>query len=106
MRRFRLLFVAVTVLPLFGCSYSVGDACSEDRCGSDMTCRRDFPGGFCTQACTQDGQVAECPEGSLCAQQVSQLMCSAICETQEDCRDGYECNGVANSNVKVCRVKI
>lgn len=107
MRRVLWLIASLAVLPLFACgSTSVGDKCSSDGCGSDLMCRQDFPGGFCTLSCSQEGQATGCPDDSLCTTQFGALVCSPICQNQDDCREGYECNGVTGSNVKACRVKL
>ncbi|WP_224360958.1 hypothetical protein [Hyalangium versicolor] len=102
----KILLTVLMALPLFACGSTIGDTCSSNGCGSDLTCRADFPGGFCTQSCTQEGQEGGCPEDSVCTRQFDTLLCAPICENSGDCRDSYECNGTTGSNVKACRVKL
>jgi hypothetical protein len=108
MRRF-LLLSALCALPLFACSsHPSGAECGPDfSCDSDeATCRKDYPGTFCGQRCNQEGQKDVCPEDTLCGPQFgNELLCSPICESQDDCREGYQCNGLSGSGVKTCQVK-
>jgi hypothetical protein len=106
MRHTLLLLASIAALPLLACGSSVGDTCASDGCGSDLMCRGDFPGGFCTTACTQAGEGGGCPDEGLCAEQLGQLMCSPRCESTSDCREGYACNGVSGTNLKACQVKL
>lgn len=114
MRHGLLLFAVLAVFPLLACGSDpkVGDKCEGDAeasCGSDtgLTCQKDFPGTFCTQSCTVEGDTAGCPEDSICARQFSdRLLCSPICSNQDDCRESYSCNGVSNTNVKACLVQV
>jgi hypothetical protein len=106
MRKTLLLLASLAVLPLLGCGTSIGDTCDSSGCGSDLSCRADLPGGFCTKSCTQAGDTASCTEDSVCVQQFSALMCAPRCEEQSDCREGYQCNGLTGSSIKACQVKL
>ncbi|NOK37648.1 hypothetical protein HMI49_31060 [Corallococcus exercitus] len=107
MRLSRMLLPLLAVLPLLACESSggVGATCGEDGCDSGFTCRRDFPGTFCAQACTAEGEGGGCPGDTLCTRQFDTLMCSRVCDSQADCREGYACNGVSNTGLKACQVK-
>lgn len=108
MRLTRVLLPLLAVFPLLACGGSgdVGDTCGEDACDSGLTCRKDFPGGFCQQDCTAEGEGGGCPSGTLCTRQLDTLMCSPVCDTGADCRESYACNGVSNTNLKACQVKL
>ena len=107
MRRVLWLMASFVVLPLFACgSSSVGDKCSSGSCGSDLVCRADFPGGFCSVPCTQEGQTTGCPEDSICTLQLGALLCAPTCQDQGDCRETYSCNGLTGSGAKACQVKV
>jgi hypothetical protein len=108
MRRSVLMLVVLTVLPLLACNTRyLGEECahSDDFCDSDLSCREDFPGGFCTRPCSPKGDAAGCPQDSLCIQQFNQLMCAPVCTSDTQCREGYECRGETGSSVRSCRVK-
>lgn len=104
MRRSLLLIASLAVLPLLGCGTSIGDTCSSE-CGSDLFCRADFPGGFCTKGCTAEGDTASCDGDSVCVAQFRSLVCMVRCEEQSDCREGYQCNGITGSNIKACQIQ-
>ncbi|RYZ39551.1 MAG: hypothetical protein EOO71_19680 [Myxococcaceae bacterium] len=100
--------MALAVLPLMACDGkdAAGESCSKDTCDVGLTCRLDYPGGFCVQECTQEGAQAGCPADMLCARQSESLMCSPVCDSQDDCRDNYACNGVSGTDQKACRVQL
>lgn len=69
----------------------VGDACEANGdCGRDLTCRVDWPGGYCTRrlgpssgACGVDAiPVRTGDDGGYCHK---------TCTTNTDCRGGYQC---------------
>jgi hypothetical protein len=78
----------------------VGNACTAavpEDCGKpslSLTCNEfpAYPGGYCSATCASDSQ---CIPGSTCATaekaQLSSAICAKRCETQADCRSGYEC---------------
>ncbi|AFE06635.1 hypothetical protein COCOR_05886 [Corallococcus coralloides DSM 2259] len=109
MRLTRALFPLLAILPLLACGDSdggVGESCGEDGCDSGLSCRRDFPGTFCAQDCTAEGEGGGCPSGTLCTRQLDTLMCSPVCDSESDCRESYACNGVSSTNLKACQVKL
>lgn len=73
----------------------VGGPCttSED-CSSGSRCLTsgDFPGGTCTQNCSEH---LDCPEGARCISKESGI-CLLECELPADCRGGYTCKGKSN----------
>ncbi|RKH61321.1 hypothetical protein D7W81_24130 [Corallococcus aberystwythensis] len=104
----RRLFPLLAVLPLLACGSSgaVGDTCDEGVCDEGLSCRKDLPGGFCAQECTAEGEGGGCPADTLCTRQVNMLLCSPVCDSQSDCRESYACNGVSNTRLKACQVKL
>ncbi|WP_147470103.1 hypothetical protein [Corallococcus sp. AB049A] len=109
MRLTRMLLPLLMALPLLACGDStggVGESCGDEGCGSGLSCRRDFPGTFCAQDCTEEGAGGGCPEDTLCTRQLDSLMCSPVCDSSSDCRESYACNGVSNTNLKACQVKL
>lgn len=107
MNRLAAALFFVSALTLTACGESaVGRACTTvDDCDNGQTCFTDVPGGYCSSTCQQEGTDEECPGGSVCASHSSRLLCSKLCETKEDCRADYECNGVSGSSLKACRPK-
>ena len=108
MRSAWMLLVSLMIVPLLSCSddrESVGDACSEGTCSSGLECRLDLPGGFCAQSCDVEGAQGGCPFETLCARQFEALLCSPVCDSQSDCREGYACDGVSGTSQKTCQVK-
>ncbi|MGQ0507281.1 MAG: hypothetical protein ACT4TC_18400 [Myxococcaceae bacterium] len=103
----RPLIVLCCALLLNGCGVtSAGKACSQDSdCDRLQTCNTTYPDGFCAKTCSTSGSSTECPGETICTQHATLYLCAPRCEQQTDCRDGYECNGVAGANVKTCRPK-
>lgn len=75
----------------------IGDACSTAAdCGEGGQCIADpdfFPGGYCTQACSED---LACPEGASClnlggGQQFCALDCDPEADGRACTREGYGC---------------
>lgn len=58
-----------------------------------------FPGGYCT---TRDCETAEDCNGGVCVTRARSTTCLAACESNDDCRDGYECVDTADGTDKVC----
>lgn len=105
MTSIRTLGVLALGLWLSACgSSSVGDACQvNDDCDNGQTCYADRPEGYCSKGCLNEGTDRACPGGSVCAMNAGLLLCSATCETDENCRAGYVCATVANTTQKACR---
>ncbi|MFH2005320.1 MAG: hypothetical protein ABI333_01920, partial [bacterium] len=85
-----VLGVALITLFLTGCeegaqvSPDLGRACEDaTECQGDLVCLTDFPNGYCSEACTEN---ADCERG-VCRSET----CLALCEGDNDCRDGYSC---------------
>jgi hypothetical protein len=83
------------------------DCASAGDCEDSQMCITEVPSGYCTASCTTPGMRAECPEGAICDQvsldSGNQNLCVLECEAQDDCREGYQCNGVTGSDVKACK---
>lgn len=106
MRRPLLLLASLIIFPLLGCGSSIGDTCSVNGdCGDERVCRADFPGGYCTQGCTSEGDTASCPSDSICTAQFRSLVCMTRCKEHSDCREGYQCNGVTGTSIKSCQIQ-
>ena len=83
---------------------ALGEECADatDCAGANPICanNEDFPGGFCTNACTDDFQ---CPQGSHCTglPNYGSRICAPNCQADNDCRPGgayrcYNADGVGN----------
>lgn len=110
MRQSLLMIAVLAVLALVACNTQyLGETCdrSNEVCDSTLFCRDDFPGGFCTQACSPKGAGAGCPTDSLCITEDGKQICSPVCLRDTDCRsqEGYECRGESGLSVRACRVK-
>lgn len=82
----------------------VGTACTSDTgCGDDLYCNTDVSNGYCTKTCPTPGDAAECPDGSICDTVGQSIICVQLCTSDNECRTGFACNGVSNSNVKACK---
>ena len=69
---------------------SVGAICAADsECDKGQSCfmSSEFPGGFCTKGCTREGEIMECPLGSICTRSTKN---SLFCSTRHD--DGPRLN--------------
>ncbi len=56
-------------------------------------------GGVCEMPGTSD----ECVSGALCTNESGGNTCQQICENQEECEEGFSCNGVTGSSEKTCQ---
>lgn len=105
MRRTLLTFAIFTLSACGGTS--VGNECTETaNCDSGQTCYTQLPGGYCSKGCSVEGSTTECPGGTVCSNHSNILLCAPTCQTKEDCRADYECNGLSGSEEKSCRPKI
>ncbi|NMO17885.1 hypothetical protein HPC49_30965 [Pyxidicoccus fallax] len=110
MHRFLCLSAALFVLPLFACGRNdgaVAESCKDDVvCEAGLACYQNYPGTFCAQSCSEEGDTANCPQGTVCTAQLGEeRLCSLTCEDTDDCREGYVCVAVADGQAKACRVK-
>jgi hypothetical protein len=84
------------------CSTEVGDECTSDaECGEGRICDRASRAGYCTVSpCGPNS----CPANSVCARFANDLTyCMALCESNEDCREGYTCTEDTAAPVPYCR---
>lgn len=101
-------------------------ACGNDLDGETLigaTCKRasdcDVTGvcitsgddGLCSLKCQNPGIQQECPLGAYCddrkvatndAAEQQMTLCFPACQSNDDCRSGYECNGVSSGPGKIC----
>jgi hypothetical protein len=94
----------------------IGASC-DDSTECDVgggLCVTDGEDGLCTLPCMASGRPGECPLDTYCDDQnvgidgeaaTSQTLCFPACEEDEDCREGYGCNGVSSGPGKVCHPK-
>lgn len=81
----------------------LGDACALDGDCETTLCVDSFlngvvvTDGICTDSCNSDADCAD--EGGVCLRYVwtGESYCYAVCESNEDCRDGWECFDVGHS---------
>lgn len=86
----RLVGALGLLLASAACSTDVGDECTSDaECGRGRICDRASRAGYCTVSpCAPNS----CPENSVCVRFENDLTyCMALCDTHEDCREGYSC---------------
>lgn len=85
----------------------VGGRCMADRdCSHRCLMGGDFPGGYCSLACSTD---ADCPGGTVCIEKEGGV-CLLKCDLPADCAslgDGYGCKGkkrkgIADAEALVC----
>lgn len=88
-------FVVTSVLCLVACGpvVNIGAVCStRDECGSGHSCITAAPGGFCSKSCADEGNVVDCPGGTVCTYfGASVLVCSVYCTETSQCRVNYQC---------------
>ena len=103
--RLVVALVLAAALAACGTDLNVGDTCTQTGgCDDGLTCDTGVAGGYCTRACTQPGQVAECRDGAICDQLPGQAMaCVKLCEVQSDCRADLACSGITGSSLKACK---
>lgn len=91
---------------LVGCGTTVGDPCTTPKeCGEGVCINRSYtPGGYCTRQCVV-GDAQSCPAGSKCISEgISGELdgCFLECSESSDCRSGYVCERVRDSQFTVC----
>jgi hypothetical protein len=98
---------AIAVLAL-GCSSADVTRALGARCASEGECDElcltggDYPGGFCSLRCGDDG---DCPDGARCVQEQGGA-CLFKCENDDDCEflgQKWACEGVQSASGRVCR---
>jgi hypothetical protein len=56
------------------------------------------------EACTEASAVSQCVDSAICTNEGDdQLTCQLLCEAQEDCPDGLNCNGISGGSLKSCQ---
>jgi hypothetical protein len=70
----------------------VADDCEDDTCLE--TFLYDFPGGYCTRDCWDDYGV--CGADAVCGLLFTEKegYCLVYCDTDDDCREEYECRRI------------
>jgi hypothetical protein len=78
--------------------YCTIQGCDFGTCPSEAVCVRFFTGNFTNKPCTASAMVTGCSLDELCAvsghcvPRSSEIRyCMLRCESDGDCRDGYEC---------------
>ncbi len=77
--------------------YCTVNGCDETTCPEESTCVRQFPATFLTEPCdpTQPSTCDSdelCLDSGVCARRdTEKRYCAFVCETNGDCREGYEC---------------
>jgi hypothetical protein len=85
----------------------VGKDCSGSADCPGGTCLdpSSYPGGYCSKVCSGDviTEGDPCPSGAVCVQIVqAAAVCLDACNSQSDCRAGYACRPIPNTDDKVC----
>jgi hypothetical protein len=56
------------------------------------------------EACDEPGSEQACVDGAICTNESGdEATCREICESHEDCSEGYSCNGVTGDSTKSCQ---
>ena len=88
----------------------IGATCeSNEDCDVTGVCVKGTD-GLCTIPCRNPGAAQECPLDSYCdrenveadGESSERTLCFPACDSDRDCRSGYECNGVSSGAGKVC----
>jgi hypothetical protein len=115
----KLLLCAIALAGALGCKPEIGDECqlsTDCSAQGDRLCDITSPGGYCTVFNCEPGACPE--EESLCVQFGSQrspvpacqdlqspspyarAFCMATCDSDDDCREGYQCANLSNPDNK------
>ena len=86
------------VLDPAGAACSSGNTCQSGTCYDGDQ----FPGGYCSSGCEEYGADCTDQEGLCVLALGGQGLCAAPCESQRDCRDGYECRPQLAGPETVC----
>jgi hypothetical protein len=113
----KLLLLALLAALAVGCKPEIGDDCqisTDCSAAGDRLCDITAPGGYCTVyncepgACPEDESLcvqfgaerspnAECSDPQS-ASPYARTFCMAVCEGDDDCRDGYVCASLSGAN--------
>jgi hypothetical protein len=109
MRKLLLLLATMALPGCPGCTVIIGTPCSEQApCAEPYACDTTMPGGYCTRACTTEGDSArECAFSGdqydgVCARFDGGLTCLRVCSAPGDCREGYRCVPAGDGGVGGC----
>lgn len=113
----KLLLLPVLLALAAGCKPEIGDECklsTDCSAAGDRLCDITAPGGYCTVyncepgACPEDESLcvefgAQRSPAAACQDQqatspYARTFCMATCESDADCRDGYECADLSTGN--------
>jgi hypothetical protein len=113
----KLLLLALLAALAAGCKPEIGDDCqisTDCSAAGDRLCDITAPGGYCTVyncepgACPEDESLcvefgAERSPNPACSDPQSpspyaRTFCMAVCESDDDCRDGYVCASLKGAN--------
>jgi hypothetical protein len=113
----KLLLLALLAALAAGCKPEIGDDCqisTDCSAAGDRLCDITAPGGYCTvyncepDACPEDESLcvqfgaerspnAECSDAQS-PSPYARTFCMAVCEGDDDCRDGYVCASLKGAN--------
>jgi len=78
--------------------YCTIEGCDYATCPEEAACIRFYTGSFENKACTQETIAEDCSLDELCSltghcvpRNSEERYCMKTCESNDDCRDGYEC---------------
>jgi hypothetical protein len=113
----KLLLLALLAALAAGCKPEIGDDCqisTDCSAAGDRLCDITAPGGYCTVyncepgACPEDESLcvqfgAERSSNPVCSDPQSpspyaRTFCMAVCEDDDDCREGYVCAPLNGAN--------
>ncbi len=87
-----LALIALSLFSLISCANQIGDPCATDAsCGQGRRCDLSSKDGYCTVTpCNEN----TCPKSeSLCVTFENEASaCMSLCDSADDCRDGYYCD--------------
>jgi hypothetical protein len=74
--------------------YCTIQGCDYSTCPDEAACIRFFTGGFANKSCDDPGCSLDelCDLNNRCVPRSAEIRyCMKTCDTDDDCRDGYEC---------------
>lgn len=78
--------------------YCTIEGCDFSTCPEEAACIRFFEGSFANKACDVEGCSLDelCDLNNRCVPRSAESrFCMKTCESDDDCRDGYECRDLA-----------
>jgi len=103
----KILITITLLLSLFfmSCSTTVGDSCEQESdCDAGLTCKMEFPNGYCIRNNCNIYNEESCTDNSQCTyfKEIETTYCLAKCNSNDDCRSEYTCQAVPNNEYRVC----